>query len=127
MLISPVDQRASRVPPTYRLLAAKADVKWNRLEPGSDGPFQRYLASLPPVIGLAFGMCPEWSQPVDRLIGQTAELGSKCPERFGCFMGRDRRNWCRIGLRVGCARWVFPPFSLSPNPPDLLEPPLKRR
>ena len=41
MLISPVDQRASRVPPTYRLLAAKADVKWNRLEPGSDGPFQR--------------------------------------------------------------------------------------
>ena len=60
--ISPVDQRASRVPPTYRLLAAKADVKWNRLAPGSDGPFQRYLASLPPVIGLAFGACSEWSQ-----------------------------------------------------------------
>ena len=52
--------------------------------PGSDGPFQRYLASLPPVIGLAFGACSEWSQSVDRLIGQMAELGSKCPERFGC-------------------------------------------
>ena len=52
--ISPVDQRASRVPSTYRPLAAKADVKWKRLEPGSGGPFQRYLASLPPVIGLAF-------------------------------------------------------------------------
>ena len=35
--------------------------------------------------------------------------------------------WCRIGLRVGCARWVFPPFSLSPNPPDLLEPLLKKK
>ena len=82
--IRPVDQRASRVPPAYRLLAAKADVKWNRLAPDSGGPFQRYLASLPPVIGLAFGACSEWSQSVDRLIGQAAELGSKCPERFGC-------------------------------------------
>ena len=102
--IRPVDQRASRVPPAYRLLAAKADVKWNRLAPDSGGPFQRYLASLPPVIGLAFGACSEWPQSVDRLIGQTAELGSKCPERFVCFMGRDRRSWCRTGLRVGCAR-----------------------
>ena len=87
-------ERASRVPPTYRLLAAKADVKWNRLAPGSDGPFQRYLASLPPVIGLAFGACSEWSQSVDRLIGQVAELGSKCPERFGC-------SWASAGARAG--------------------------
>ena len=29
--------------------------------------------------------------------------------------------WCWVGLRVGCARWVFSPFSLSPDPPDLLE------
>ena len=97
--IRPVDQRASRVPPAYRLLAAKADVKWNRLAPDSGGPFQRYLASLPPVIGLAFGACSEWSQSVDRLIGQTAELGSKCPERFGCFMGRFRRKG---GWPCGC-------------------------
>ena len=39
-------RRLSRVPPTLqRLLAAKADVPWNRSPPGSDGPFQRYLAS----------------------------------------------------------------------------------
>ena len=69
-----MNQRASRVPPTYKLLVAKADVKWNRLEPGSDGSFQRYLASLPPVIGLAFGACSEWSKSVDLLVGQMAEL-----------------------------------------------------
>ena len=32
--------------------------------------------------------------------------------------------WCWVGLRVGCARSVFPPFSLSPDPPDLLELPV---
>ena len=110
--IRPVDQRASRVPPTYRLLAAKADVKWNRLPPGSDGPFQRYLASLPPVIGLAFGMCSEWSQSVDRLIGQTAELGSKCPERFGCCHGpRQAQGRVAVWMRRALHREVLREFA----------------
>ena len=110
--IRPVDQRASRVPPAYRLLAAKADVKWNRLAPDSGGPFQRYLASLPPVIGLAFGACSEWSQSVDRLIGQTAELGSKCPERFGCCHGpRQSQGRIAVWMRRALHREVLREFA----------------
>jgi hypothetical protein len=61
--ISPVDQRASRVPPTYRLLAAKADVKWECLRRvwrsrgvrGCRGSFARRLGaacSARPLVGL---------------------------------------------------------------------------
>lgn len=99
--ISPVNQRASRVPPAYKLLASKADVKWNLLPAGTDGPFQRYLAYLPLVIRLAFGAFSEWSASVDLLIGQMAELGSSCPERFGCCHG-PQQSQADCGLGEAC-------------------------
>ena len=68
--VPPADQRARQVPAEYRRAAAKCDSAWNGTASGSTGVFERYLASLPPVLGLGFGAFGEWSAEVDTLIGQ---------------------------------------------------------
>ena len=78
--VPPADQRARGVPGDYRRAAVECDRDWNGTLPGSVGAFEGYLASLPPVIGLGFGGCGDWSAEVDTLIGQAAEIGSACPE-----------------------------------------------
>ena len=62
------------MPGDYRRAAVECDRDWNGTLPGSVGAFEGYLASLPPVIGLGFGGCGEWSAEVDTLIGQVAEI-----------------------------------------------------
>ena len=58
-------------------LAVAASRKWCGTTVGDVGPFETFLATLPPVIGLGFGAYSEWSSEVDKLIGQMAELGGQ--------------------------------------------------
>ena len=60
-------------------------------------------ASLPPVIGLGFEGCGEWSREVGTLIGQIAEIASAGSERLGCCHGptqarRRYAHWARSQL-----------------------------
>ena len=107
--VPPADQRARTVPTEYRALAVAASRKWCDTAVGDVGPFETFLATLPPVIGLGFGAYSEWSSEVDKLIGQMAELGGQHPERFGCCHGSQQARgpvamWAKRHLHREVAR-----------------------
>ena len=95
--------RARKVPSDYTRKAEQVDVTYNGCQPGVPGPVSAKLASMPPVIGLAFGACGEWSTEVDKIVGHIADTGSLLPERFGCCHGAEQARgviaqWARTHL-----------------------------
>ena len=97
--ISPVDQRASRVPPTYRLLAAKADVK--EVEP-LGARFGRALPALPGVAptghrapGCARSGLSRWTDSSAR----RPNSGASARSASGVAMGHGER---KDGWPCGC-------------------------
>jgi hypothetical protein len=95
--------RARKVPSDYTRKAGQVDVTYNGCQPGVPGPVSAKLASMPPVIGLAFGACGEWPTEVDKIVGHIADTGSLLPERFGCCHGAEQARgviaqWARTHL-----------------------------
>ena len=95
--------RARKVPSDYTRKALDVDRKFNGCLPGVPGPVSAKLASMPPVIGLAFGACGEWSTEMDKIVGHIADTRSRLPERFGCCHGAEQARgviaqWARTHL-----------------------------
>ena len=84
--------------------AAEADMVWNSVPKGVDGPIQRRFRSRPGIKGLAFGFYGDWSREVDDFIAEVAMKRGSTPERPGCCHGvkqatRAASSWAR--KRIG--------------------------
>ena len=81
---------AAAVPASYRARAAGADLQYNGVAAGEQGPVGAQLASMPEVLCISVGALGEVNRTTASFLSKLAEVGSDNPERFGCCHGKQQ-------------------------------------
>ena len=85
-----VDLKAATVPGSYRARATGADLQYNGIAAGEQGPVGAQLASMPEVLCISVGALGEVNRTTASFLSKLAEVGSDNPERFGCCHGKQQ-------------------------------------